>query len=289
MLLTPPPEAAAAERLRAVYLDLREYRAVLELPLPRYAKFPLVLQEGEQPGRLELLLAMGVFDDAPDLIMKQYPLHPLASATARAEALRRAGASRAAIYAAEVGQEDVPDDYVPQLLPRLVRELLYPRYFQARIQEESSRHAADPRLVLSIMREESRFNPRAKSPAAARGLLQLILTTARQLGRAVGLAEVAPEQLYEPQLIIQLGARYVGDLLRRFEGNRYATAAAYNAGPNQAALWMRMAAGAGDDFYLSAINFDETKNYVRKVMNSYERYGEIYEERPPTGGIRAEP
>jgi soluble lytic murein transglycosylase len=208
---------------------------------------------------------------------------------ARAEALRRAGASRASIYAAEIGQQNVPDDYLPELLPRIVRELLYPRYFLARIVSESSRRKADPRLVLSIMREESRFNPRAKSPAAARGLLQFILTTARQVGRDVGVLEIAPEDLYDPNLIIQLGAKYVADLLQKFGGDPYRVAAAYNAGPNQAALWGRMAAAEGDDFYLSAVNFDETKNYVRKVMNSYERYGEIYENNAPAGGLRAEP
>jgi len=289
-LLAPPDERAPTlERLEALYRQQGDYRSVLELPPPQYPKFPLAAREGEDPARGELLLAMGLFDDAPERILKDYPLHPLSQAIARAEALRRAGASRASIYAAEVAQEDVPDDYVPQLLPRLVRELLYPRYFLPRIEEQSRRHGADARLVLSIMREESRFNPRAKSPAAARGLLQFILTTARQVGSAVGRGEIAPQDLYDPQVIIELGAKYVGDLLRRFEGNRYATAAAYNAGPNQAALWARMAAGAGDDFYLSAINFDETKNYVRKVMNSYERYGEIYEQKPPAGGIRAQP
>jgi soluble lytic murein transglycosylase len=289
LLAAPDDRQPALERLESVYRQQPEYRSVLELPPPRYPKFPLATREGEEPARAELLLAMGLFDDAPDRILKDYPLHPLPQAIARAEALRRAGASRGSIYAAEVAQEDVPDDYVPQLLPRLVRELLFPRYFQARIEEQSKKHAADPKLVLSIMREESRFNPRAKSPAAARGLLQFILTTARQVGRALGRGELAPQELYDPQVIIELGAKYVGDLLRRFEGNRYATAAAYNAGPNQAALWARMAAGPGDDFYLSAINFDETKNYVRKVMNSYERYGEIYEAQPPAGGLRAQP
>jgi len=64
---------------------------------------------------------------------------------------------------------------------------------------------------------------------------------------------------------------------------------AYNAGANQVALWARFAAAPGDDFFLSTINFDETKNYVRKVMNSYKRYVEIYGHGAPAGGIRAEP
>jgi len=90
-------------------------------------------------------------------------------------------------------------------------------------------------------------------------------------------------------VVIQLGAKYIGDLLARFDHDGYRAAAAYNAGPNQAKLWARMAPAPGDDMYLSAINFDETKDYVRKVLNSYERYGEIYESRPPAGGVRAEP
>ena len=101
--------------------------------------------------------------------------------------------------------------------------------------------------------------------------------------------EVDAQDLYEPDVIIQLGARYIGDLQKQFGGNPYKAAAAYNAGPKQAALWARMAPGPGDDQYLTAVNFDETKNYVRKVLNSYERYREIYESGPPSGGIRPEP
>src|SRR5262249_21449951 len=103
-------------------------------------------------------------------------------------------------------------------------------------------------------------------------------------GQAIGLVQVSPEDLYDPRVIIQLGTKYIGDLRRRFGGNAYQVAAAYNAGPNQSGLWARLAPAPGDDTYLSSINFDETKDYVRKVMNSYERYGEIYEAEPPTGG-----
>ncbi len=139
------------------------------------------------------------------------------------------------------------------------------------------------------MREESRFNPRAKSAAAARGLLQLIITTARDVGRAIGLVDVGAQDLYDPHVVIQLGAKYVGDLSRTFPGSAYQVAAAYNAGPNQSKLWARLAPGPGDDMFLSSINFDETKDYVRKVMNSYERYGEIYENQPPAGGVQPQP
>jgi soluble lytic murein transglycosylase len=139
------------------------------------------------------------------------------------------------------------------------------------------------------MREESRFNPRAKSQAAARGLLQFIITTARQIGHDVGLVDVSPDDLYDPRVIIRLGAKYVSDLSDTLGGNRYRVAAAYNAGPKQVALWSRLAPADGDDFFLSSINFDETKQYVRKVMNSWQRYAELYGGAGPQGGVRIEP
>jgi soluble lytic murein transglycosylase-like protein len=290
-LLAPPAtEAAELERLKDLYRRSDEYRSVLELPPPEYPRFPLFTEGETEPDRLSLLLAMGLFDDASDLIQARYPLQPLPEGVARAEALRRGQATRQSIYAAEVvARDDIPKDYLPPLLPVLLRQLLYPRYFYDVIQAESAKYGADPRLVLSIMREESRFNPRAKSAAAARGLLQFIITTARDVGQAIGLVKVAPEDLYDPRVVIQLGAKYIADLLGQFERDGYKAAAAYNAGPNQARLWARLAPAPGPDMFLSAINFDETKDYVRKVLNSYERYGEIYENQAPTGGVRPEP
>ncbi|HET7711601.1 MAG TPA: lytic transglycosylase domain-containing protein, partial [Thermoanaerobaculia bacterium] len=170
-----------------------------------------------------------------------------------------------------------------------IRELLYPRYFHQAIVDDARKFGADPTLLLAIMREESRFDPRAKSEAAARGLLQFIITTALQIGREVGLVELSPEDLYDPRVIIRLGAKYVANLTQRFGGDPYKITAAYNAGPNQSALWARLAGDAGADRFLSAINFDETKHYVRKVMNSYRRYAEIYGSSGPQGGLRAEP
>jgi soluble lytic murein transglycosylase len=226
--------------------------------------------------RSDLLAALGLFDDAAELAAQRYPSSPLASALTRALLFHEAGVTRRSIQMVEGLMTAVPDDYRPPLLPPLLRRLLYPRDYYPIILEDAREHRADPRLVLAIMREESRFDPRARSVSSARGLLQFIIGTARQVGRRLGLVEVSPEDLYEPRIVIRLGAKHVGDLTADFGGNPYRVAAAYNAGPAQARLWARMAAGTGDDAYLTAINFDETKRYVGKVMNSYERYGEIY-------------
>lgn len=284
VLLNAVVEKGDLDRLRLVYATEEPYKTILALavrPLPS-----LPVDEKDTAG---LLMALGLFDDAAGSIVSRYPLRPLSSALTQSLALNYGAASKPSIYAIEVLMKSVPADFVPALLPQVVLQLLYPRYYDREIAEDSTKYKADPRLVLSIMREESRFNARAKSVAAARGLLQFIITTARDVGRDLGLVNIEAQDLYDPRIIIQLGGKYIGTLLGEFGGNRYATAAAYNAGPAQTRLWLKLAPAPGNDFFLSSINFDETKNYVRKVMNSYARYGEIYDRMPPVGGTHAEP
>lgn len=284
ILLSSRDRAAQLRILASIYRELPAYRAVLELQPSALPRFPT-----DADDRDTLLLAMGLADEATDAIESRWGLRPAREALTRSYALNLGGASRESIYAVEVMMKRVPEDFVPDLLPLVVRQLLYPRYFYDAIAGDADRYAADPVLLLAIMREESRFNPRAKSQAAARGLLQFIITTARDIGRDVGLVDLSPEDLYDPVVIIRLGAKYVAELMTRFENNRYAAAAAYNAGPQQVAQWRRLQAAPGDDFFLAAINFDETKHYVRKVMNSYARYGEIYGRAGAVGGLRVEP
>jgi hypothetical protein len=285
ILLSSESREAELQRLAGIYREIPEYRRILELTAEPFPSFPVE----DDAERGTLLMAMSLFDEAVGDITERWSLRDVQQSLTRSMALNRAGASRESIYAVEVLMRSVPDDYLPDLLPMSVRQLLYPRYFYTTITRDSERFGADPRLVLSIMREESRFNPRAKSAAAARGLLQFIITTARDIGRNIGLVDVGPQDLYDPRIIISLGSKYVATLTEEFEGNHYRAAAAYNAGPYQVRLWSRLAPGPGDDFFLSAVNFDETKHYVRKVMNSYKRYGEIYEKGAPAGGVTIEP
>jgi soluble lytic murein transglycosylase len=239
----------------------------LDLRPLAFPQFPL-----KEHDRGSQLMAMGLFDEAVDVIPKRWPLHPANSALTQSLAFNRAGAARESIYAAEVLAKQVGE----KRLPKIARELLYPRYFYHFIVDDSKTFGVDPNLILAIMREESRFNPRAKSEAAARGLLQFIITTAREIGRDVGLVDVAPDDLYDPRIIIRLGTKYVATLSKELGGNPYAIVAAYNAGPKQVRLWQRLAPAPGNDAFVASINFDETQDYVRKVMNSYREYQAIY-------------
>ena len=261
---------AQLQKLASIYREIPAYKAILDLRPAALPRFP------DAEGRDSLLIAMGLADEAVGSIEKRWGLRPAREGLTRSLALNQGSASRESIYAIEIVMKTVPSDFHPELLPDVVRRLLYPRYFYSFIAADAKSYETDPAMVLSIMREESRFNPRAKSAAAARGLLQFIITTARDIGQSVGLVDVEPEDLYDPRVIIRLGAKYIAELAEQFGGNRYRTAAAYNAGPKQVALWTRMQPGQGDDYFMTAVNFDETKHYVRKVLNSYEMYGAIY-------------
>ena len=265
------PDAKQLQILADISRRIPAYAEVLDLKPAALPRFP---NAGDEPA--SLLMAMGLHDEAVSAIEKRWGLRPQREALTRSYALHLAGASKQSIYAIEVLMKSVPGDFHPDLLPETVRRLLYPRYFLPYIVEDAKKFETDPTLLLSIMREESRFNPRAKSQAAARGLLQFIITTARDIGRSVSLVDVDPEDLYDPRIVIRLGAKYVSELGEEFDGNRYRVTAAYNAGPKQVALWSRMQSAPGDDYFMTAVNFDETKGYVNKVMNSYERYAAIY-------------
>jgi soluble lytic murein transglycosylase len=260
--------------LSGIYRRDEAYGRTLGLrPLP-WPAFPLP----EGASRAESLLAMGLFDDARDDVADLYSLTEPRETLTRSIALSRGDRPLAAIRAAEILVDRVPADYRFEMLPRTLKQQLYPRPFRDRVTAEARALGADPRLLLAIMREESRFDARAKSAAAARGLMQLVIMTAREVGYPLGFATLEARDLYQPAVSVRLGAGYLGRLLERFERDRVAAVAAYNAGPNQAALWARLAPAPEADVYLTNVSFEETKHYVRKVLNSYERYREVWED-----------
>lgn len=154
---------------------------------------------------------------------------------------------------------------------------LYPAQYREAILREASRRKIDPRLVLAIMRQESGFRPRAKSPAAARGLLQLTIDTATRYAAHVGLNNLRDEDLYRPETSILLGSEYLADLSRQFPELPEAVAASYNGGEDNVARWVKRSGKQRDaGVFTAEVGFDETKNYVYKVMANYRAYQQLY-------------
>ena len=124
----------------------------------------------------------------------------------------------------------------------------------------------DPYLLMAIARRESAYNPKVRSPAGALGLMQLMPATATQLSRELGIAEPGPYGVLDPELNIRLGSTYIRDKLQRYQGNRLAATAAYNAGPRRVDNWLGETAIHEFDLFIERIPFRETRDYVQAVL-----------------------
>lgn len=183
-----------------------------------------------------------------------------------------------AIAFAEPLAKAIPQDYRVELLPRDFAELLYPAPYRDALNRYSQANHIDARLVLALARQESRFNPRVKSAAAARGLVQFIQETALKLAGEEGLNNFELDDVYEPDMAVRLASRYVGDLLQMFPDNPYAVAASYNTGEANVERWIFRSRTNDVDRFTVEIAIPETKDYVAKVMSNYRAYLALYDQ-----------
>ena len=130
----------------------------------------------------------------------------------------------------------------------------------------------DPYLVAAIIREESQYDEKAVSMVGAIGLMQLMPLTANQVAQRFGFPSVARENLFDRETNIQLGVRYLGQLVDQFSGNLVYAVAAYNAGPPVVTNWIAMHRGRDQDEFVELIPYQETRLYVKRVLRSYGEY-----------------
>jgi soluble lytic murein transglycosylase len=152
----------------------------------------------------------------------------------------------------------------------------YPAPYSFQIVKEAKKRGLDPRLVLAIMKAESAFKPNAKSPSAARGLLQLTIDAAQKYGKRAGINQVTDEMLYQPNVNIAIGSEYLSELSRMFAGLSEAIAAAYNGGEDNVARWLGRLNQHDEGIFAAEVGFTESKNYVFKVMGYYRAYRQLY-------------
>jgi soluble lytic murein transglycosylase len=155
----------------------------------------------------------------------------------------------------------------------------YPAPFRESLLRSVKGRSVDPRLMLAIMRQESGFNPRAKSGAGARGLLQLTVDAAARYAPAVGLKNVRDEELYRPEVNLPLAAAYIDELLHMFPGLPEAVAASYNGGEDNVARWVKRAGQKDNGVFTSEVGFAESKDYVLKVLPNLRAYKILYDDK----------
>lgn len=166
----------------------------------------------------------------------------------------------------------------PEELTRDEWDVFYPLAYWDIIVQESRARSLDPFQVAGLIRQETIFAPRAKSPANAYGLMQVLLPTARLTARRYGVDRtITVESLYEPRLNVQLGTAFLRDQIDKFGRIEY-VAAAYNAGPLRATQW-RASLPLELDEWAEAVPFKETRGYIQGVVRNRLQYLRLYDDK----------
>ncbi|MBI4460554.1 MAG: lytic transglycosylase domain-containing protein, partial [Acidobacteria bacterium] len=172
--------------------------------------------------------------------------------------------------------------YFARELPELSRpvwETLFPLPWWEEIKKNASATSLDPFLVAGLIRQESEFNATARSRSNARGLMQLLPSTARLVARSVTdpkARQYRLASLFRPEVNLVYGTTYLKQVLDRFSGNVEYALASYNAGPHRVAKWLQEAAFDEPAEFVESIPFTETREYVQAVLRGAAMYRQLY-------------
>jgi len=256
----------ASRRVAAGKPDL----AAASAPDPAYAGTPAASGAAEfHMARLQTLRTLGIKELQPDELtalaeesgtseMRRFVLAGYASADAWYNAIE------AAMHMEKVGQ----------LSHDVAERVRYPRAYWGLFQPASTQLGLDPYLVLALARQESLFNPKATSSSNARGLMQLIPSTADKMAAQTGI-DPGAMRLYDPATNVKLGTTYLKNLFEMFHGDEFHAVAAYNGGENAVTKWLSKFHGA-DDEWVENIEYKETREYVKKVIGGRREYLLLY-------------
>ena len=222
--------------------------------------------------RVRQLLLIDQLDDVADELARQ----PATSATQATMAWIhwRRGRLRPAITA----MKRAYPEYISEggdLLPEEVLRIIYPLQFRLDVEARARQVHLDPAVVAALICQESTFDPGAVSSAGARGLMQIIPATGRDLARSFGV-RFQRQALHDPSVSINFGTRYLRQMTDRFGGHVERALAAYNAGPHRVDVWTATRPDMPAEEFVETIPFTETRGYVMIILANAERYRRIY-------------
>ncbi len=159
---------------------------------------------------------------------------------------------------------------VPSLKNEVTLKLYYPTWYLEEIRAAAEENQLDPYLLISIVRQESAFNRMARSPRNAKGLMQLLPSTAKLMGLK------RDENLYDVTPNIRVGAKFFRKLMDRFDGKTHLALAAYNAGPGAVAQWLRRYPTTDATLFMDLIPYRETREYTASILRNWHWYKALY-------------
>ncbi len=172
----------------------------------------------------------------------------------------------------------------PEVKDKMVQshpELLFPRNYKDLIVQAAQAEQIPAELGFSIIRQESAFNPRARSPVDAFGLMQLLPSIAKELSRNSGVPYNDAEDLYDPEINVALGTKELRNLVTRYDQQYILAVAAYNASAGAIRGWMKTRYRDDALEFIEEIPYDETRAYVKLVMRNYVFYKRLNQREGP--------
>ena len=158
----------------------------------------------------------------------------------------------------------------------IIMKKLYPLKYSEYVEKYAKEYNIDKYMVYAIIKAESNFNENAKSSSDAIGLMQIMEITAIETARKMDL-EVTEEDLFKPDLNINIGLKYFTYLLNQYNNNYQLAIIAYNAGIGNVDNWIKNGIIKEDGTDIENVPFKETNNYVRKILRDYKIYKELYD------------
>lgn len=145
--------------------------------------------------------------------------------------------------------------------------LRFPVAYKDDFDRFGEKYDVDPVTLMSVARQESAMDKTARSPVGARGLMQLMPNTAKYAAHKYRLNYRRNSDLYDPEKNIEIGTKYLDELLKKYDGNRILAFAAYNAGPKRVDYWLNESSGSLDVYrFIESIPYKETRGYVQNIL-----------------------
>ena len=160
--------------------------------------------------------------------------------------------------------------------PDTQKKVLYPFPYRAEIEKYSRNYNVDKFLAVSVMKVESNFHDDARSGSGAVGLMQLMPETAGWIAYCLNEETPSISEMHDSEKNIKYGIWYLAELQDEFFGNDILALAAYNAGRGNVQHWIQENGWKKDFSDIDAIPYDETRNYVKRVLQCREKYSELY-------------
>jgi len=154
----------------------------------------------------------------------------------------------------------------------------YPKAYVKSVTQYARKFLLDPFLMYAVMRQESHFRPNIVSSAGARGLLQIMPETGRRLAKGLQWRHFDPDLLFYPEKNIALSSYYLDRLLDEFGRDLVSILASYNAGESAVRRWKKGRENLLPEEFAEEIPYEETNNYVKKVLENYWLYRSLYQQ-----------